>query len=640
MKELAVLVVGVYVCVAVLLAVVWLHSGGEAPVVGGLEKFSSEKEFAAYLTKAESLEKLVGYMRGFLVGVQREAGMLPMPMPTPLPTPTSTPLPKAAEPSRVSATTVQVKGIDEPDIVKTDGRRIYFSSGTKTRVIKAFPPSDLFVEAELAEGGELLLEDGMLIVLTGSKICGFDVSRPEAAEEKWEVKLNGTLAAARLYDGRIYVVIRNWLDREKPAPIYPLAAHSVATSSDEKPLVVPASEIYHPVEIVPVDVIYTAVVLDPESGEVESSVSFVGSSSTSVVYMSENALYITYSYPQPFIKTYAKFLEEACGDILPKNVSEKLEDVVSMAEGDGVASLEELENISYGLKGLEGEIGKRAKEYFAERTRDLETTGIVKIELKDFEIVAHGKVPGRPLNQFSLDEHDGYLRIATTVGGWWSLMPRSWETANNVYVLDDELKVVGSLEGLGVSERIYAVRFLGDKGYVVTFRETDPLFVIDLSDPAAPKLCGELEIPGYSSYLHPITEDLILGIGKEGWKVKISLFDVSSPEKPVELDRSVLDEYWTDVLATHHAFLLDEKHKIFFLPCGDGGYIFSYEGGLELVERVNVEGVRRALYIDDYLYVIADTKLVVLDERTWKRVDEIEFRTGTFPPPTLKASFE
>ncbi|MHC1579539.1 MAG: beta-propeller domain-containing protein [Candidatus Alkanophagales archaeon] len=552
-----------------------------------------------------------------------------------------TPPPKGAEPSRsrVSATTVQVKGIDEPDIVKTDGRRIYLSSGASTRIIRAFPPSDLLVEAELAEGGELLLEDGMLVVLAGDKICGFDVSRPGAAEERWEVELNGTLAAARLHNGKIYVVVRNWLDGEKPAPICPLATHGVATSSDEKPLVVPASEIYHPVEIVPVDVVFTAVVLDPESGEVEGSVSFVGSSSMSVVYMSENALYITYTHPQPLVRACAKFLEEACGGILPENVSEKLEDVMSMIEAGDAASLRELDISDL---EVEDEIGGRAKEYFAERMRNLEMTGIVKIELEDFEIVAHGKVPGRPLNQFSLDEHGGYLRIATTVGGWWGVTPRawgwSWETANNVYVLDAELDVVGSLEGLGVSERIYAVRFLGDKGYVVTFRETDPLFVIDLSDPAAPRLCGELKVTGYSSYLHPITEDLILGIGKEGWKVKVSLFDVSSPERPEELDRSVLDEYWTDVLATHHAFMLDEKHRIFLLPCGDGGYVFSYDGGLGLVKRVNVEGVRRALYIDDYLYVIADTKLVVLDERTWERVGEIEFGAETLPAAGLEAS--
>ncbi|MDF2954908.1 MAG: C-terminal beta-propeller domain-containing protein [Candidatus Alkanophagales archaeon MCA70_species_2] len=633
MKELVALVVGVYVCVAVLLAAVWLHGGvREATAVEGIEKFSSAEEFATYLEKAESLMLSCGYMRGFFGGVQEEVGMLPEPAPPPKAAE------QAGEPSRVSETTVQVKGIDEPDIVKTDGRRIFFSSNGVTRVINAFPPSNLSVKVGLEKGGELLLKDGMLVLFTGNKIYGFDVSRPEAPEERWDVELNGTLAAARLYGGRIYIVTRNWLNREKPAPIYPLAVRGIATRFGEEPLVVPASEIYHPVEIVPVDVVYTAAVLNPQSGEVEKSVSFVGSSSTSVIYMSKNALYITYSYPQPVIKTYSKFLREACSDILPKDVLEKLEDLTSKAEVSSVTSLKELEEISEDLKGLEGEISRRAEEYFAERMRDFETTGVVKIELKDFEIVARGEVPGRPLNQFSLDEYDGYLRIATTVGGWRGLTPRGGETANDVYVLDDELKVVGSLEGLGVSERIYAVRFLGDKGYVVTFKETDPFFVIDLSDPAAPKLCGELKIPGYSSYLHPITEDLILGIGKEDWKVKISLFDVSSLEMPVELDKFVLDEYWSDVLATHHAFLLDEKHGIFFLPCGDGGYVFSYEDGLELVKRVNVEGVRRALYIDDYLYVIADTKLVVLDEQTWERVNEIELEMETFPPYPPKST--
>jgi uncharacterized secreted protein with C-terminal beta-propeller domain len=201
----------------------------------------------------------------------------------------------------------------------------------------------------------------------------------------------------------------------------------------------------------------------------------------------------------------------------------------------------------------------------------------------------------------------------------------SAESANDVYVLDGSLKIVGSMKDLGKTERIYSVRFINDKGYVVTFRETDPFYVLDLSDPKEPKLSGELKIPGYSSYLHPISEDLILGIGKEGDKVKISLFDVSSPSQPGEVDKYLLDESWSDVLQTHHAFLLDREHEVFFLPAGQRGYVFSYAGEkIEVVMRTEVAGARRAVYIEDFLYVLATKGVTVFDERTWEKVNEIE----------------
>jgi uncharacterized secreted protein with C-terminal beta-propeller domain len=105
--------------------------------------------------------------------------------------------------------------------------------------------------------------------------------------------------------------------------------------------------------------------------------------------------------------------------------------------------------------------------------------------------------------------------------------------------------------------------------------------------------------------------------------VKISIFDVSSPESPVELDKYMLNEYWSDILTTHHAFLLDEKHEIFFLPATNGGYIFSYKDNrLKLLKVVSETIARRAIYIEDYLYVIGDNKITVLDETNWEQVKE------------------
>ncbi|MEM1981817.1 MAG: beta-propeller domain-containing protein, partial [Candidatus Hadarchaeales archaeon] len=181
------------------------------------------------------------------------------------------------------------------------------------------------------------------------------------------------------------------------------------------------------------------------------------------------------------------------------------------------------------------------------------------------------------------------------------------------------------LTDLGSGEEIYAVRFIGDKGYVVTFRETDPLHVIDLSHPSKPEVVGELKVPGYSSYLHPINDNLLLGIGRENWKVKVSLFDLSSPSQPIELDKLLLEEYWSEILETHHAFLLDPDHEVFFLPAFGKGYVISYgEKDLEVVRVVENRAVRRAVYLEDYLYVISEENLTVLNERTWETVNEIE----------------
>jgi uncharacterized secreted protein with C-terminal beta-propeller domain len=174
------------------------------------------------------------------------------------------------------------------------------------------------------------------------------------------------------------------------------------------------------------------------------------------------------------------------------------------------------------------------------------------------------------------------------------------------------MAIMGKITDLGVTERIYAARFLGTKGYLVTFRQTDPFYVLDLSNPAAPKMTGELKIPGYSAYLEPLSDDRVLGVGREGGGVKLSVF------------KYILKDSWTEVEGNHRAFLHDEKHGVFFIPGGQGGYVFSYRNdSLELKATVSGHQVKRAIYIDDYMYVIGETKITVLDEKTWKEVNTL-----------------
>ena len=201
-------------------------------------------------------------------------------------------------------------------------------------------------------------------------------------------------------------------------------------------------------------------------------------------------------------------------------------------------------------------------------------------------LTARGSVPGYLLNAFALDAYSGYLRAAVT-----------YNDRNFVYVLDGNLETVGVSPALAEGEQIYGVRFSGNTAYVVTFYQTDPLFVLDLSDPAAPTLKGELKLPGFSSYLHPVGAGLMLGVGRGGdengtdGSAKLSLFDVSDPQQPREAGSLILPDAW-----------FNDDYKA-FVDMGDGSYLLPYdswtwqtvtdENGVEDYSGTNECGVLR-----------------------------------------------
>ena len=592
-----------------------------------IAKFGSEEEMKSYLIESGRRS----YATPFFFGVRTEIAVreplaIPTPVPTPIPIPTATPTLEKAYDVRYSTTNVQVKGIDEPDIVKTDGENIYVSQIAYfipvrilpeskrivpergfTKAIKAYPPEEMEEKFELKEGGELLIANNTLIILKGDEILAYD---KENGEKKWEIKLKGYLVTSRLYD-QLYVILRSPVSVYKPCPI------EVAEVKDEK-VVVRCVDIYHPIEPIPAEVTYTILKINLENGTIIDRTSVLGSYS-SVIYMSKKAIYVSYVKAKDPAEIMFEFVKSN-EDLFPREVIERIEKLKSYDISNRAKSVEIRQIIDSYIYSLdederlkfEKEMWNRLEKFGEEKKREFERTEIVKISL-ELEPVAVGEVPGRLLNQFSMDEYNGYLRVATTFGD-----------ENDLYVLDENLNVVGSITGFGKTERIYAVRFIADRGYIVTFRQIDPFFVIDLSDPRKPEIKGELKIPGFSSYLHPITDHLILGIGREDRYVKISLFDVSDAENPEEVDKFVLKESWSEVLSNHHAFLLDSKHKVFFLPAGKNGYVFSFEGNeLKLIKAVEAFAVR-AIYIDDYLYIVGD-KIVVFDENSWEKVREFEF---------------
>ncbi|MDE0579575.1 MAG: beta-propeller domain-containing protein [bacterium] len=209
---------------------------------------------------------------------------------------------------------------------------------------------------------------------------------------------------------------------------------------------------------------------------------------------------------------------------------------------------------------------------------------------------ATGEVEGHLLNQFSMDEHNGYFRVATTIGEPWDT-----ETSESqVVVLEQQgrrLTEVGKVDNLGRGERIFSVRFAGDIGYVVTFRQVDPLYVIDLAEPTAPSVAGELKIPGFSTYLHPIGDGLLIGVGQDADDTgrtrgtKVSLFDVSNPANPTELDVIVFPDAHSEAEWDHRAFLYWAPEEMVAIPLTK----YDYEGDDDffgaVAIRVNRDGV-------------------------------------------------
>ena len=177
-------------------------------------------------------------------------------------------------------------------------------------------------------------------------------------------------------------------------------------------------------------------------------------------------------------------------------------------------------------------------------------TVIYKLKIENGELVfqagteVEGMIPDRWWSGqnalFSINEYNGFLRVALTTRVWGAENPD-----NMIFIFDQNLKKVGELRGLKPEEDIYAVRFVGERGYVVTFRMIDPLFVLDLSDPQNPKIAGKLEIPGFSTYIHPIGNNKLFALGRENGKLQVSLFDVSDPQSPKPITRIYLSENWS-----------------------------------------------------------------------------------------------
>lgn len=293
------------------------------------------------------------------------------------------------------------------------------------------------------------------------------------------------------------------------------------------------------------------------------------------------------------------------------------------------------------------------ESYYNSDDSDVTQTCIRKISYKDgiLKAVGQTRIDGTLNDSFSLDEYEGNLRLVTTVSsnGDSGIMPlvlfgdsadseiAKQEDTNYLYILDDKLNELSKIEDIAKDEQVYSARFIGKTGYVVTYKQTDPLFSIDLSDPKNPQIIGELKIPGFSEYLHPYGDGLLLGIGMDvddtGTTtngVKLSMFDISNPEDVAEVQKYVMEDcYSTNVTYEYKAAMIDvEKNMIGFVAYGENTkyYIFSYdESGFKcLFEReMTGYGNVRGLYAGEYFYLVSGNTVEKYELNGFKKVDDI-----------------
>ena len=287
-----------------------------------------------------------------------------------------------------------------------------------------------------------------------------------------------------------------------------------------------------------------------------------------------------------------------------------------------------------------------------EETNDVskDKTELFRFSLKDGAVTmeSQGSVPGYVLNQFSMDEYNGYFRIVTTenvthyFNGGGIASAEQEKTRNHLFVLDESMNIVGSIEDLARGESIYSARFMGDTGYFVTYRQVDPLFTVDLSTPSEPKILSELKVPGFSNYLHPFGDGLLLGFGQNSDEesgeiqgLKLSIFDTSDPAAVAEKHSELLGEkyMWSNAIGNHKAILVDSEKNLIGFPAENEYMLYSYspESGFQKIAQLTLEADGpgdmdydlRGFYVDDVFYLYSPSGLAAFSMEDFSRISTL-----------------
>ncbi len=597
-----------------------------------------------------------------------------------------------------SKTNVQVEGVDEADIIKIgdNGKYIYAVSQKNLFIVDAYPADKAEVLSKIAfesRPRDIYINGNSLVVFgqddqiyktelyknfsrrsnyTFFKV--FDITDRKNPKQVRDLDFEGNYNNSRMIGDYVYFVTQNrnyYYDDEMPVPRI-LEDGKVMTQN----CALSSVRCYMP-DVYYFDIPYqsynftsvNAINVKDNNKAVKGDVYLLSGNQN--MYVSQNNIYITYT---KHISEYQLMMEIMKEVVYPRLSIKNQERIakIEAVENFILSQQEKMNKINYIVERyinsladeerdkLEDEVEKNLKQKYADISKELEKTVIHKIAVSDgaLEYKTYGEVTGQVLNQFSMDERDGYFRIATTKNRTWSRFENErQESYNNLYVLDSGLKVVGALENLAEGEKIYSVRFMQNRAYMVTFKQIDPLFVIDLTDPTNPKVLGELKIPGYSDYLHPYDDTTLIGLGKHTGEsewggvrikgLKLSLFDVSDVSKPKEIDTYIMGDAGSDSIALrdHKAFLFSLDKNLLSIPVSireslggrsygkltfSGAAVFKVdkETGFELKGKIDHSDggrpadrdywrgysyydntVKRSLYIDDVLYTFSNKYL-------------------------------
>ncbi len=606
--------------------------------------------------------------------------------------------PAAEKSADYSKTNVQVSGVDEADIVKNDGKFLYIVSGNKVVIVDAYPAESARIVSEINFAGspsEIFINKDRLVVFAsdyGYSSVGFapDYYSPKTLIHIYDVTdranpvlsknitADGSYFDSRMTGEYVYVITNrpvNYGTEPQPIPLPVISTNGVAKA-------IPASDIYY-FDSPDVSYIFTNIVAINMQGDDVSSKTFL-MGYTQTLYASAENIYIVYAKQLSMINFMNRLIDEAIIPSVPVDVQLRIKETGNASVYEKMQAIGKILE-SY-LETLNPEqkadvmlaMEQRMAAVQTDIVKQMEKTVIHKISVSgsNIEYKAQGEVPGRVLNQFSMDERNGYFRIATTTSGNSGIiMPmRTFALAeiesdtsvatgsasapaasviretrpviapqpasssqNHVYILDGNLQIISKIEDLAPGERIYSVRFIGDRGYMVTFRQVDPLFVIDLN-PVEPKVIGFLKIPGVSDYLHPYDENHIIGVGRDATEegrvqgMKLSLFDVTDVSSPKEMSKYIIGKRGTysEALNDHKAFMFSREKSLLVIPVTEvtdeqtyktwsGAYVFGVDlSGFTLKGKVshdlNQTGdyyygystqIRRSLYIGDVLYTVS-----------------------------------
>ena len=305
-----------------------------------------------------------------------------------------------------------------------------------------------------------------------------------------------------------------------------------------------------------------------------------------------------------------------------------------------------------GSGSVQTESAPRKESVYTVITRTTqEVTDITRYEIAagSISLAASGTIPGYLNNQFSLDEHAGNLRAVTSTStyswteytdeefGWTNYRGDESARHNALFVLDGSLNIIGSIENLAENETVQSVRFFGDVGYFVTFERVDPLFAVDLADPASPVILSELKIPGFSQYMHGFSAGRLFGLGMDAdvetgrtTTMKLSMFDTTNLRDVTEKHTLLLDSYYSEALYNHKAILISAEKNIIAFPSDRGYDIFAYSDDTGFYKRASVSGLdwygdSRGLYIGDYIYVITSDRISILELDSFTIVKNLKY---------------